>query len=100
MVVGFRVLVHVARRDVICDEFSHPREVETTLDHTEGSVYPTVACDDGVMAGRDDFLDAVLRCDDFIVCPQSSILEVLTLAVLSSRVAGLTKYVKTSGSCR
>ena len=44
-------------------------------------MYPPVARNDVVMVGRDDLLDTVLRHDDFIVCPQSSLLEVLTLVV-------------------
>ena len=64
---------------MVCHEFSHSLEVETTLDHTESSVYTTVARNNGVMVGRDDLLDTVLRYNDFIVCPQSSVLEVLTL---------------------
>ena len=66
---------------MICDEFSHPREIETTLDHTECSVYPPVTRNDGVMMGRDDILDTVLRDNDFIVCTQSPVIEVLTLVV-------------------
>ena len=64
-----------------CDEFSHSREVEQALDHTDSSVYPPVTCDDGVVVGRNNFLDAVFRDDDFVVCPQSTVLEVLTLRI-------------------
>ena len=80
--VGFRMLTHVIRRNVVCDEFLHSLEVETTLDHTDGPVYPPVTRDGGVVVGCDDFLDAVLRDNDFVVCPQSAVLEVLTLVVL------------------
>ena len=52
-------------------------------------MYPTVTCDDGVVVSRDDFLDAVLRHHDFIVCPQSSVLEVLTLVVFELTCGGV-----------
>ena len=52
-----------------------------TLYHTEGSVYHHVARNNGVMVGRDNLLDVVLRHHDFVVCQQPSILEVLTLVV-------------------
>ena len=66
---------------MVLNEFSHSLEIETTFDHTEGPVYPPVARNDGVMVGRDTLLDAALWHNDFVVCPQSSILEVLTLVV-------------------
>ena len=42
---------------------------------------PPVARNIGVVVGRDDFLDGILLDHDFVVCQQSSILEVLTLVV-------------------
>ena len=82
---------------MICDEVSQPLEVETTLDHTEGSVYPPVARNDVVMVGRDDLLDTVIRHDDFIVCPQSSLLEVLTLVVFELPCGWVEKIRKDLG---
>ena len=41
-----------------------------------------MTCDDGVVVCRDDFLDTVLLGDDFVICPQSAVLEVLTFVVL------------------
>ena len=87
--VGFRVLTHVARSDMICNEFAHSREIEMTLERTEGSVYPKVAGNDGVVVGRYDFLDAVFRDDDFVVCPQSTVLEVLTFVVIEFASGGV-----------
>ena len=66
---------------MVCHEFSHSRGIEATLNHAEGSVYTTVARNNGVMVGRNDFLDAVLRYDNLIVSPHSSVFEVLTLVV-------------------
>ena len=66
---------------MIHHEFSLSREVETTLDHTESPVYYPVTREDGVVMGCDDFLDEILRADDFVIFPQSAILEVLTLVV-------------------
>ena len=100
MVIGIRVLAHITRRNVVCDEFSHSREVEPALDHTECAVYPPMTCDDWVVVGRDDFLGAVLRYHDFVVSPQSSVLEVLTFVVLKFTGGGVKKYVKTSWSCQ
>ena len=85
---------------MVCDEFTHSREVETTLDHAEGSMYPPVTRDDGVVMGRDDFLNAVLLKNDFVVSPQSTVLEVLPLVVLELPCGWVAIYVKTSGSCR
>ena len=45
-------------------------------------MYPPVTCDNGVMVGRNDFLDAVFRHHDFVVGPQASVFEVFTLLVL------------------
>ena len=45
-------------------------------------MHPPVTCDDGVVVRRNDFLDAVSRNDDFVVCPQSTVLEVLAFVVL------------------
>ena len=45
-------------------------------------MYPPVTRDDGVVMGRDDFLNAVLLKNDFVVSPQSTVLEVLPLVVL------------------
>ena len=44
-------------------------------------MYPIVTCDDGVVVRRNDFLDAVFRRHYFVVCPQSTVLEVLTFVV-------------------
>ena len=65
--VGFRLLTNVTRLNVVCDKFSHALEVEKTLDHAKGLVYHPVARNNGVVVGHDDFLDSVLRYDDFIV---------------------------------
>ena len=82
---------------MVCDEFSHSREVTPALDHTDGSVYPTVTCDDGVVVGRDDFLDAVLRYHDFVVRPQSAVLKVLTFVALEFTGAGVEKVSENFG---
>ena len=75
---------------MVRDEFPHSREIESTLDHTNGSVYHPVTCDDGVMVRRDDFLDAVFRDDDFVVRPQSPVRKVLTLLVFEFANPGET----------
>ena len=67
---------------MLCDEFTHSLEVEAKFDHAECSVYTPVTRNDGVVMGRDDFLNTVLRDNDFVVRPQSTILEVLPLVVL------------------
>ena len=79
--IGFRVLAYVARGNVVRDEFAHSREVKTSLDHTEGPMYPPVTCDDGVVVSGDDFLNTVFRDHDFVVCPQSAVLKVLAFVV-------------------
>ena len=84
---------------MICDEFSHPPEIETTLDHTECSVYPPVARNDWVVVGRDDLLDTVLRHDEFIICPQLSVLEVLALVVFELPCGWVEKIREDLGSC-
>ena len=66
---------------MVGDELPHSREIESTLDHTEGSVYPPVTCDDGVVLRRNDFLDTVFRHHDFVVCPQASVFEALPLLI-------------------
>ena len=41
-----------------------------------------MTCHNGVVVCGDDFLETVFRDDDFVVCPQSAVLEVLTFVVL------------------
>ena len=45
-------------------------------------MYPPVTCDDGVVVRCDDFLNTVFRDNDFVVGPQSTVLEVLAFVVL------------------
>ena len=67
---------------MVRDEFPHSLEIQLALDHADCSVYNPVTCDDVVVVCRDDFLDTVLLEDDFVVCPQSTVFEVLTFVVL------------------
>ena len=97
MVIGFRVLAYVARGYVVRNEFPHSREVESALDHTEGPVFPPVTCDNGVMVSRNDFLDAVFGDDDFVVCPQSTVLEVMTFVVLEFASSGVEEVRENLG---
>ena len=50
--------------------------------------------------GRDDFMNAVLRDNVFVVSPQSTVLEVLLLVVLELQCGWVEKVLKTPGSCR
>ena len=67
---------------MVRDEFTHSREVKTSLDNAEGPMYSPVTCDDGVVVCCDDFLNTVFRDNDFVVGPQSTVLEVLAFVVL------------------
>ena len=60
-------------------------------------MHPTVTCDDGIVVGRDDLLDAVLRYHDFVVSPQLSVLKVLTFVVLEFTGDGVEEVSENFG---
>ena len=83
------VLAHVTLRKVVCKKFSHSRKVEPALDHTGGPVYTPVTCDNGVMVGRDNFLNAVFGTTILSSAQSRPYLKCWRLSSLSSRVNGL-----------
>ena len=70
---SLRMLTNVAGPDVLPNQFSRLREKESTLDHADSSVDAPMACDHGVVATCDNLFHPILRCEDLVIGPQSTL---------------------------
>ena len=92
--ISLRMLTNVAGPDVLPNQFSHLREKESTLNHADSSMDAPMACDHGVVVSCDNLVHPILRHEDLVIGPKSTVFVMLASILLELVGVGVEEVLE------